>query len=76
MRLLNTSTYQIVSVKHPSETHYAALSHVWGDSEQTFQVRVDLPALICHEFQLTNPCTGRPKHPHRRAKQLSERPRR
>lgn len=41
MWLLNTSTYQIVFVQHPSEVHYAVLSHVWGDGEQTFQVSVD-----------------------------------
>ncbi|KAL1940558.1 hypothetical protein VTO73DRAFT_7993 [Trametes versicolor] len=38
MRLLNTSTYQLVSVQHTSETHYAILSHVWDpNGEQTFQ---------------------------------------
>lgn len=47
MWLLNTSTYQIVFVQHPSEAHYAVLSHVWApEGEQTFQVSIEIPVMI------------------------------
>ncbi|EIW65323.1 HET-domain-containing protein, partial [Trametes versicolor FP-101664 SS1] len=53
MWLLNTSTYQIVFVQHPSEVHYAVLSHVWGDGEQTFQVNSDRCLLDAIRAQLS-----------------------
>lgn len=54
MWLLNTSTYQIVLVQHPSDAQYAVLSHVWAsEGEQTFQVSVDMPVLIFLETRLT-----------------------
>lgn len=54
MWLLNTSTYQIVFVQHPSDAHYAVLSHVWApEGEQTIQVSVNMPVLISLETRLT-----------------------